>query len=142
MAGGCALFKYATAETAKIVLESRTRRWSSPSLFNDPFDVQFDLHVEFENAKIADLIADELWEIYSGSKEIEPANDFGRMFKLFSQRVPGLSQEKLFKEQKLDKSIREAIQNTDELLPMLQSHQRMLLKDAKFFVCRRSMTIF
>ena len=61
-------FKYVTADTAKIVLESGARRWSSPLLFNDPFDVQFDLHVEYDAKKLVSLIREELWEIYSGRK--------------------------------------------------------------------------
>ena len=32
-------FKYMSASTAEIVLTNRTLRWSSPILFNDPFDV-------------------------------------------------------------------------------------------------------
>jgi hypothetical protein len=32
-------FKYASTSTATVVLTNRTLRWSSPVLFNDPFDV-------------------------------------------------------------------------------------------------------
>ena len=34
-----AFFKYMTAPTAHIILDSGNQRWSSPVLFNDPFDV-------------------------------------------------------------------------------------------------------
>lgn len=37
------LHKYATASTAKAILQSSTLRWSSPLLFNDPFDVPRDM---------------------------------------------------------------------------------------------------
>lgn len=33
-------YKYVSAETAKIVLETKQVRYSSPLVFNDPFDVQ------------------------------------------------------------------------------------------------------
>jgi len=36
-------FKYMSAETARIVLTTRSLRWSSPVLFNDPFDVPREL---------------------------------------------------------------------------------------------------
>ena len=36
-------FKYTSAETARQVLANRTLRWSSPLLFNDPFDVPREL---------------------------------------------------------------------------------------------------
>ncbi len=39
-------YKYCTAETAKLVLKNRSRKWSGPLEFNDPLDTQFDLFVE------------------------------------------------------------------------------------------------
>jgi hypothetical protein len=41
-------YKYTTAETAKIILSNLTVRWSSPELFNDPFDTQLKLKMGFE----------------------------------------------------------------------------------------------
>jgi hypothetical protein len=57
------LFKYATASTAKIILDSCTLRWASPVMFNDPFDVQFDLHLDYDEASLIQLVCDELWKI-------------------------------------------------------------------------------
>jgi len=39
-------FKYMPADTAEAVLKNRTLRWSSPILFNDPFDVPRELIVD------------------------------------------------------------------------------------------------
>jgi hypothetical protein len=39
-------FKYYTADAAKLTLEKATRRWTTPILFNDPFDNQFELNFE------------------------------------------------------------------------------------------------
>jgi hypothetical protein len=33
-------FKYVTANTARTILENGTLRWSSPAMFNDPFDIR------------------------------------------------------------------------------------------------------
>jgi hypothetical protein len=38
-----AFFKYYTASSAKLTLANGSRKWSTPFLFNDPFDNQFDL---------------------------------------------------------------------------------------------------
>lgn len=38
-----AFFKYYTAPSAKLTLANGNRKWSTPFLFNDPFDNQFDL---------------------------------------------------------------------------------------------------
>ena len=42
------LYKYMSPQTACIVAESRTVRYSSPLTFNDPFDVQAGLHFSFD----------------------------------------------------------------------------------------------
>jgi hypothetical protein len=41
-------FKYASAKTAVAILASSAVRYSSPLLFNDPFDVQSGLHFRFD----------------------------------------------------------------------------------------------
>lgn len=41
-------YKYVTADVAKTVLATRKLRWSSPVLFNDPFDVTQELRLDFD----------------------------------------------------------------------------------------------
>src|SRR6266446_7525436 len=50
-------FKYMPASTAKVVLENGTLRWSSPVLFNDPFDVPRELSHGLEAHAIAEACA-------------------------------------------------------------------------------------
>lgn len=45
-------YKYMPASTAKIVLANRTRRWSSPTIFNDPFDNTQELRLDFDDAQL------------------------------------------------------------------------------------------
>lgn len=54
------LFKYCSAHTAKIVLQSASMRWSSPRIFNDAMDVAryYDLGFDLDN------LIDEAAEIY------------------------------------------------------------------------------
>lgn len=49
-------YKYMSAHTAKIVLEKQTLRWSSPVLFNDPFDVPRELVPEYTELDIGSSI--------------------------------------------------------------------------------------
>jgi hypothetical protein len=42
------LFKYAKAEIAITILEKKTLKWSSPDLFNDPFEFKSPLEYGFE----------------------------------------------------------------------------------------------
>lgn len=46
-------FKYYTAHAVKLTLQSTTRKWSTPLMFNDPFDNQFDLDLPEPNENIA-----------------------------------------------------------------------------------------
>ena len=49
-------YKYASAETAVKILESSTFRYSSPLLFNDPFDVQTGLHFDFDVTQLPEKV--------------------------------------------------------------------------------------
>ena len=49
-------FKYTTASTAIKILESSTVRYSSPLMFNDPFDVQSGLHFSFDIESLPEKI--------------------------------------------------------------------------------------
>lgn len=124
-------FKYVTADTARLILENGKLRWSSPFMFNDPFDVQFDLHLEFDESTIIDLIIDELWQIYSGKKPLRPNNALGYVFQNFIQWVPNLTKEGIFERQGLRQAIAESVNRTKQLLPELHITQRTLLADAK-----------
>lgn len=53
-------YKYTSFETAKIILENQTLRYSSPLIFNDPFDCQAGLHLEFNAEQFANLFIDKI----------------------------------------------------------------------------------
>jgi len=51
-------YKYTTADTAKKILQNLNVRWSSPVLFNDPFDTQIDLSMGFSFDDISQPLAE------------------------------------------------------------------------------------
>jgi hypothetical protein len=53
-------FKYITAQVAKVVLVNHTLRWSSPLLFNDPFDVQRDFNWGFDFEELNEPLMNEI----------------------------------------------------------------------------------
>ena len=67
-------FKYYTAEAAMLTLEKATRRWSTPILFNDPFDNQFDLHFEEPSEYLARLDVDQFLEVLVSPEPLEPSH--------------------------------------------------------------------
>lgn len=56
-------FKYMAPSTAKAVLTHRTLRWSSPLLFNDPFDVPRELSFGITSAQIVEALAKRVAQI-------------------------------------------------------------------------------
>jgi hypothetical protein len=53
-------YKYVSAHTAKTVLATRKLRWSSPLLFNDPFDVTQEIRLNFTDAELRVAVAEEV----------------------------------------------------------------------------------
>ena len=53
-------FKYVTADVAQVILSKRTLRWSSPFLFNDPFDVPRTFTPGFSEAELFRDISEEV----------------------------------------------------------------------------------
>jgi hypothetical protein len=53
-------FKYMTARVAKIVLINHTLRWSSPLLFDDPFDVLRNFNLGFDIEEIIQPVVNEV----------------------------------------------------------------------------------
>src|SRR5713226_7623242 len=55
-------FKYANASTAKTILGQRTLRWSSPILFNDPFDIPRKADLSFTAEQVIEACLTEFLE--------------------------------------------------------------------------------
>ena len=53
-------YKYTTAEIAEIILKTRKLRWSSPVQFNDPYDVTQELRLNFDEAKLDEILGEEV----------------------------------------------------------------------------------
>jgi hypothetical protein len=62
-------FKYVTARAALKILETRKALWSSPLLFNDPFDTQFDLNFGFALSDLHDRFLSEFEQLVYGEEE-------------------------------------------------------------------------
>jgi hypothetical protein len=71
-------FKYYTVESAKATLRSGARKWSTPLLFNDPFDNQFDLRFEEPSLDAAKTNLSEFHEVLS-AKEPFKEGQFGAL---------------------------------------------------------------
>lgn len=75
-----AFYKYMPYSTAKIVLENQTLRWSTPATLNDPYDIQFDLRIDFDREKVLRTSLDKLWKVHMGELRGHPENKMSAAF--------------------------------------------------------------
>lgn len=64
-------FKYTCIETARNILKTKKFRYSSPLLFNDPFDVQTELLFDFEIELYPQKLYDEIEKLASSDTKID-----------------------------------------------------------------------
>ncbi|WP_242222085.1 DUF2971 domain-containing protein [Shinella zoogloeoides] len=121
-------YKYMSASTAKIVLESRTLRWSAPSLFNDPFDVQFDMKITANQETVKSLALERLWDVYEGRRDPDPQNPLGALFKLLRTSVT-MSKDELFN--KFGPAFEEGFSRMLRVLPEVNKDAAKILEDLK-----------
>jgi len=90
-ARGKSFFKYVSCGTAKAILSNNMLRWSSPILFNDPFYVQFDLHVEVNREAVKEKAIRLLWDTIHSDESVPSTNVLGKVIassKKTLRRVP------------------------------------------------------
>ena len=123
-------YKYMTAETAKMVLQNGTLRWSSPSLFNDPFDVQFDLHIEYDHDRVAERAMQIVLDGYAGRAPIVAGNLHGVLLSIMRERMPGaISEAELRKT--LTLGIYEGMEKAEARLPQVHNEIRAVIAGFK-----------
>jgi hypothetical protein len=73
-------FKYTTASTALKILESAKVRYSSPLLFNDPFEIQSGLHFDFDINSLPERLIDRIEALVTACEDPKflDFNDFSR----------------------------------------------------------------
>ena len=118
-----------TSETAKIVLDRTTLRWSTPRTLNDPFDVQFDLHIDVDEAAVRQMALQKIWEDYSSADARQPGNLLGAMIQMMRVRVPNRDQAWL--EENLEGAVDEGFARGLASLPRLHADVRAELQHNK-----------
>lgn len=75
------LYKYSTIETAIKILSNGTFRYSSPITFNDPFDIQTELHFPFNINQLPQIILDRMNELITDdfNVAIDPNDSWGKI---------------------------------------------------------------
>lgn len=78
-------YKYIPAETALKILQTRTLKYSSPAIFNDPFDTQTRMDFGFEVPKLIEAFSKEQYKMIHGPEEPvgDESNELFRDIKKF-----------------------------------------------------------
>jgi hypothetical protein len=98
-------------------------------LFNDPFDVGFDLHVEYDRNRVIQAVNENMWTSYSGLREFNPQNEFGHVHAYLRDNLPGMSREEF--EAEMAGSVEESLAAGDSSLPSVRADIRKHLHNAK-----------
>lgn len=77
-----------SASTAKIVLKSCSLRWSSPIIFNDPFDVSVDMPISFRVDDFANALTERLARLIEHGEVPEDPHPGVAMVAMLGQRLP------------------------------------------------------
>lgn len=124
-------YKYVSRDTSKIILTNRTVRWSSPRLFNDPFDTQMDLIFDFDFDDLAEPFGNELIRIIESGSAIPEKTIADKPHLVFLEATRQMVNGKLSPEvrNKILEFVPEQTQRLRELLPKFQDEIREVFRN-------------
>lgn len=120
-----AFYKYMTYNTALIVLKNQTLRWSTPATLNDPYDIQFDLQLNFDRDKVLRDTLDKIWKAFTGELPGHPDNGMTKAINFMRPHLKGIQKKQLLRQMEegvkqsfttMDKNIHETYRLTREQL--------------------------
>jgi hypothetical protein len=110
-------YKYMNCSAAKAVLTNRTLKWSPASTFNDPFDMQFDLHLDFDADELVARCKEDFKDILLGRRNFEPSVGLGNVLarlQVIAPRVPATKLDRF-----VEDSLRLVVNNVPaDMVPM------------------------
>jgi hypothetical protein len=132
-------FKYYTAESAKRTLETGARKWSSPLLFNDPFDNQFDLDFPDPTDELVAKNTREFLAVLTSSEPVGPNrfadSETGQIMESLRQVHQNNPDFKYSKEELayLSGGILEGMQKVKKIAPEANAEIRRVMADTSIF---------
>ncbi|MBF6036821.1 DUF2971 domain-containing protein [Pseudomonas sp. P155] len=132
------LYKYMSFSTAKIVLNNQTLRWTTPATLNDPYDIQFDLKVDFDRDIVKRDAIEKIWKAYKGEYICVEGNKMRSVIQLFREQLPGIP--KAFFVEKMSAGIEESFKVLDKGVGDLNIFVRSALSTSKILCLTDSPT--
>jgi hypothetical protein len=122
-------YKYMSRSTGRIVLENRTLRWSSPGTLNDPYDMQFDLHIELDQAAVKAAALQKMWDAFYTGDSFPIKNPIGLLLHLYKGRLRDMPRAEF--DGDFGKAIDMGFDGMLEALPRLQADVRAMMATSK-----------
>ncbi|SFN60331.1 hypothetical protein SAMN04488056_101441 [Cohaesibacter marisflavi] len=122
-------YKYMSLDVAKIVLQNQTLRWSTPSLFNDPLDLQFIPPLLVNEREITHKIKTQIQRVLDGEVKAGPQSPLGVLLRTISPK-----EDEQVKKQIMDallSSIPESLERVKKVYPSAMSEVRKQLEKCK-----------
>lgn len=132
-----AFFKYYTANSAKLTLRNVSRKWSTPPMFNDPFDNQFDLHFEEPTDEIIEQDLARFIDTITSSEPFRPGQ-FGELTPTLEFIRQAHQQNPEFKHSpekmaELREGVIEGMKRVAEISPETNTEIRKIMADTTIF---------
>ncbi|WP_430475721.1 DUF2971 domain-containing protein [Thalassospira lucentensis] len=112
-------FKYISSDTAKIVLQNRTLRWSCPELLDDALEMKFQVFAEEQYDKLKEKYLDRLWLLYNSGNDVVPDNRLGEILQIYRDRV-SITRDELH---------RELGEEFDETMNLCRKHEELFSRE-------------
>jgi len=127
-------YKYLTADSAKLILESGRLLWSAPHLFNDPFDHRVTYNFPFGEGEFSQALYEKQKQIIFGAHEpefIQPKPLGYASLMMRNARVEGRVDEAVLPE--LEQAAKETAENLNEWKYKLNSALTGFLSHSRVF---------
>jgi hypothetical protein len=122
-------YKYMSASTVRKVLDNSSFRWALPKTFNDPFDVQFDLRVEYDRDRVIEQVLQNQVDLYMGRRHVPKENKLAQAIKMLQRTRPGLKDEDI--RDQFRESLKLSMDAVEKNLPKNRDDLRRVLEPLK-----------
>lgn len=117
-------------------MENRTLRWSAPRTLNDPYDTQFDVHIDAKSDELKAATLQKLWDAHYGDKPVKVGNELGALIQHFRGSFPKLTRKEFDRE--FDEAIDEGLSRMKRVLPDVQDEIRAHMAESKLLCLTKS----
>ncbi len=121
------LYKYASFETAKKIIKLKKFQWSSPLMFNDPFDHQTGFYFDYKADELVNVMSKMITSIVYAETEFNPFKNtnLAKVVQMLWKNRHNIPQSEMFIE---------IINNCNQLAQELPHHQDSLNKNIISFM--------